>query len=94
MTLYLRKYSYTNNFDVGQFFNQTDEKEKTTNTSACNLCTEETASLCLVEKIIEIAIENQEFGLVIATAIAVSIIIHIVSKSVSEILITLHKYRN
>ena len=56
-----------------------------------NICTSCASDLsCLTNDLKEIAIKNKEAGLVLATAIAASIIIYIVSKGIAEIIMAWH----
>jgi hypothetical protein len=51
----------------------------------CSICTTELTLPCLIDKFANIAIENKEAGLIIATSIGSSIILYVVFKSIAEV---------
>jgi hypothetical protein len=53
---------------------------------SCTACTTEPTLPCLIDKFADLAIENNEVALIVATAIAISIVIYAVSKSVAAII--------
>jgi hypothetical protein len=53
---------------------------------SCTACTTEPTLPCLIDKFADLTIENNEVALIVATAIAISIVIYAVSKSVAAII--------
>jgi hypothetical protein len=80
------------NQELNEFFILTDHKEELKSSTACTiLCTEKSTLLCLADKFADIVIENQEAGLILATAIGSSVILYVVFKSIAEVIIALRK---
>ncbi len=86
----LEKLEIFNQHDSSKTFIKTDEQRELKST-VCTICTQEPALPCLLDKLTDIAIENKEAGLILSTAIAASIIIYAVSKSVAEIIVAWRK---
>lgn len=79
------------NRELSEIFIATDNREELKNSTGCTICTQEPTLPCLIDKFSDIAIENKEAGLIIATSIGSSIILYIVFKSIFDLVIALHK---
>lgn len=62
-----------------------DNKEELKSSNIDSICTQEPSIPCLIDKSIELAKENKETGLILATALGAAIIILSISKSVAEV---------